>query len=185
MLLRRFTEVFARIINSIGTFNTPSVTHSTYTSYRDPTEWEKIYVGVESGKVVSAPSWNPYLLGKSFDLISQWVLREGGEIHAISPVGWHTCVDEPNLPCGACECVDDPKHPMGYVLTVKIYRRKLIEFLDGDRHGAVNREKIGTVHYSEGPPRPAPTPVELRAQADALTAAWDKICERIGKKKSA
>jgi hypothetical protein len=74
---------------------------------------------------------------------------------------------------------------MGYVLTVKIYRRKLIEFLDGDRHGAVNREKIGTVHYSEGPPRPAPTPVELRAQADALTAAWDKICERIGKKKSA
>ena len=97
--------------------------------YRDPTEWETIYVCVESGKVVAAASWNHYLLGKSFDLISQWVLREGGEIRATSPAGWHTCVDEPNVPCCACECVNQPNHPMGYVLTVRIYRMGLIDFL--------------------------------------------------------
>jgi len=35
--------------------------------------------------------------------------------------------------------------------------------------------------YPPIPPRPGPTPEEVRAQADSLTAAWEAICERVGK----
>jgi hypothetical protein len=30
------------------------------------------------------------------------------------------------------------------------------------------------------PPRPDPTPEEVKAEADGLTAAWEAICERAG-----
>jgi hypothetical protein len=53
-------------------------------TYRDPRMWERIYVRVESGKIVSAAPWNPELVGKSFDPVSQWVLRESGDMVHIS-----------------------------------------------------------------------------------------------------
>ena len=147
--LRRLHQICVTIFNSILPLALPlshpmHVKHRVLTEvkHRDPTEWEKIYVGVESGKVVSSASWNHELLGQSFALISQWVVREGGEIRAISPAGWHTCIDQPNVPCGACECVNQPSHPMGYSLSVRIYRRELIDFLratEGNRSDILAR----------------------------------------------
>jgi hypothetical protein len=37
------------------------------------------------------------------------------------------------------------------------------------------------VHYPAPPPREN-TPEELRAEADALAAAWEAMCERLGKR---
>ena len=36
-------------------------------------------------------------------------------------------------------------------------------------------------HYPAPPPPRETTPEELRAEADALAAAWEAICERAGK----
>jgi hypothetical protein len=43
--------------------------------------------------------------------------------------------------------------------------------------------ETGYAHYSAPPPPRETTPEELRAEADALAAAWEAICERVGKRR--
>jgi hypothetical protein len=92
----------------------------------------------------------------------------------------HTCVDN-NVPCPACEAVD-----------AEIARRKLCGHFALDMYGRCEncfevietpplRYPASTLHYPARLPRKT-TPEKLRAEADALTKAWNDICDRIGKR---
>jgi hypothetical protein len=87
---------------------------------RDYKTWLTFYVVVESGRIVKHTCAGPNdLKSMTLDEVSQWVRSNGGDIYPISPAGCHTCVDEPNVSCGACESVNHPSDRMAYGIVVK------------------------------------------------------------------
>ena len=87
---------------------------------RDYRSWLTFYVVVESGRIIKDTSAGPSdLKGMKFDKVSRWVRSNGGEIYPISPAGWHTCVDQPNVSCGACESVNHPSDRMIYGVVMR------------------------------------------------------------------
>jgi hypothetical protein len=87
---------------------------------RDYKNWLTFYIVVESGRIVKTTSAGPNdLIGMTIDDVSQWVTSNGGEIYPISPAGWHTCADQRNVVCDACESVNHPRDLMTYAVVMR------------------------------------------------------------------
>jgi hypothetical protein len=77
------------------------------------------HIVVESGKIVQSSPRSPDLERKTLEEFSRWVESVGGWIYPLSAAGWHTCADQPNVPCGACESVNHPSERMSYNVMLK------------------------------------------------------------------
>lgn len=77
----------------------------------------RIYV--ESGRIVRSDPRSPDLERKTLEEFSRWVESVGGWIYPLSSGGWHTCVDQPNVACGACESVNHPSDRKSYNVILK------------------------------------------------------------------
>jgi hypothetical protein len=77
-----------------------------------------LYVVVESGRIVEQ-SLGTDLKGMTLDALSQKMRSIGGKVYPITPAGWHTCVDQSGIQCGACESVNHPTERMTYGILMK------------------------------------------------------------------
>ena len=93
-------------------------------------------ISVESGKIVQSTPRSPDLERKTFDEFSRWVESVNGRIYPLSPAGWHTCSDQPHVPCGACESVNHPSDRMSYV--VMLMRAELSRPARNSANGSLN-----------------------------------------------
>jgi len=65
---------------------------------------------IEHGAVALASRDIEFLIGKTLDEVRQVVKERNGKLERISSVGFHTCVDQPNELCSACEdSKEDPR----------------------------------------------------------------------------
>jgi hypothetical protein len=85
----------------------------------EKTHYLAYLIYVESGRIVQSDPRSPDLERKTLEEFSRWVESVGGWIYPLSPAGWHTCADRPNVPCGACESVNHPSERISYNVMLK------------------------------------------------------------------
>jgi len=83
---------------------------SHYTVYR---------ISVEFGKIVQSSPRCPDLERKMFDEATRLVESRRGWIYPLSLAGSHTCLDQSNVPCDACESVNHPTDHVSYIVMMK------------------------------------------------------------------
>jgi hypothetical protein len=76
-------------------------------------------ISVEFGKIVQSSPRCPDLERKTFDEANRLVESRHGRIYPLSLAGAHTCLDQKNVPCDACESVNHPADRMSYVVMFK------------------------------------------------------------------